>query len=102
MANDVSINQLESHLWEAANILRGPVDAADFKTCVFPLLFFKRLSDVFDEETQIALTESGGDTTSLPPTRRTIVSRYHRRPLERGTAGCEECRAETPVCHAHH
>jgi hypothetical protein len=42
------LSQLESHLWEAANILRGPVDAADFKTYVFPLLFFKRLSDVHD------------------------------------------------------
>ena len=53
--------QLESHLWEAANILRGPVDAADFKTYVFPLLFFKRISDVHDEEYQAALTEAGGD-----------------------------------------
>ena len=44
------LSQLESHFWEAANILRGPVDAADFKTYVFPLLFFKRLSDVHDEE----------------------------------------------------
>lgn len=52
---------LESHLWEAANILRGPVDAADFKTCVFPFLFFKRISDVHDEEYQVALEESGGD-----------------------------------------
>jgi type I restriction enzyme M protein len=52
---------LESHLWEAANILRGPVDAADFKTYIFPLLFFKRISDVYDEETQQALEESGGD-----------------------------------------
>jgi len=59
MALDVS--HLESHLWEAANILRGPVDAADFKTYVFPLLFFKRISDVHDEERQSALTESGGD-----------------------------------------
>ena len=57
----VSLSQLESHLWEAANILRGPVDAADFKTYVFPLLFFKRISDVHDEEYQAALTESGGD-----------------------------------------
>jgi len=57
----VSLNQLESHLWEAANILRGPVDAADFKTYVFPLLFFRRLSDVHDEEYQTALEESGGD-----------------------------------------
>ena len=43
MANGITLNQLESHLWEAANILRGPVDAAAFKTYVFPLLFFKRL-----------------------------------------------------------
>src|SRR5215510_8019048 len=57
----VTLNQLESHLREAANILRGPADAADFKTYVFPLLFFKRLSDVHDEEYQPALEESGGN-----------------------------------------
>jgi len=57
----VSLSQLESHLWEAANILRGPVDAADFKTYVFPLLFFKRLSDVHDEEHAAALETFGGD-----------------------------------------
>ena len=50
-----TLSQLESPLWDAANILRGPVDAADFKTYVFPLLFFKRLSDVHDEEYQTAL-----------------------------------------------
>jgi type I restriction enzyme M protein len=47
---EITTDQLESHLWQAANILRGPVDAADFKTYIFPLLFFKRLSDVYDEE----------------------------------------------------
>src|SRR3712207_6327800 len=57
----ISLSQLESHLWESANILRGPVDAADFKTYVFPLLFFKRISDVYDEEYAAALAESGGD-----------------------------------------
>ncbi len=57
----VGLGQLESHLWEAANILRGPVDAADFKTYVFPLLFIKRISDAHDEEYQAALEESGGD-----------------------------------------
>ncbi|MBI4320149.1 MAG: SAM-dependent DNA methyltransferase [Chloroflexi bacterium] len=57
----ITLNQLESHLWEAANILRGPVDAADFKTYVFPLLFFKRISDVYDEEYAAALAESDGD-----------------------------------------
>jgi len=52
---------LESHLWQAANILRGPVDASDFKTYIFPLLFFKRISDVYDEEYASALDESDGD-----------------------------------------
>jgi type I restriction enzyme M protein len=61
MGDQIQISALESHLWEAANILRGPVDAADFKTYVFPLLFFKRISDVREEEYAIALEESGGD-----------------------------------------
>lgn len=52
---------LESMLWEAANILRGPVDASDFKAYVFPLLFLKRISDVYDEERAQALEESDGD-----------------------------------------
>ena len=63
-ANEITLSQLESHLWEAANILRGPVDAADFKTYVFPLLFFKRISDVHDEEHQAALKTYAGDEES--------------------------------------
>ncbi len=61
MGDQIQISALESHLWEAANILRGTVDAADFKSYVFPLLFFKRISDVYDEEYAVALEESGGD-----------------------------------------
>lgn len=60
-AVDIDIGILSGYLWEAANILRGPVDAADFKTYIFPLLFFKRISDVYDEEFAIALEESLGD-----------------------------------------
>ena len=60
-AHTLALGELESHLWEAANILRGPVDAADFKTYVFPLLFFKRISDVHDEEYRVALEEADGD-----------------------------------------
>jgi type I restriction enzyme M protein len=45
------LSKLESHLWEAANILRGsPVDRTDWKSYILPLLFFKRISDVWDEE----------------------------------------------------
>ena len=60
----ITLTQLESHLWESANILRGPVDAADFKSYVFPLLFFKRISDVHDEEHAAALKEFDGDEES--------------------------------------
>lgn len=38
---------LESYLWGAANLLCGLIDAGDYKQYVFPLLFFKRLSDVW-------------------------------------------------------
>ena len=64
MSASLTLCQLESHLWESANILRGPVDAADFKSYVFPLLFFKRLSDVHDEEHEAALKEFDGDEES--------------------------------------
>ena len=53
--------QLEDYLWGAANILRGLIDAADFKQYIFPLLFFKRISDVWDEEYKLALEESDND-----------------------------------------
>lgn len=57
----VTLSQLEQYLSKAAWILKGPVDAADFKAYIFPLLFFKRISDVYSEEYQQALQESGGD-----------------------------------------
>jgi len=42
-------------------LLRGVIDAGDYKQFIFPLLFFKRICDVYDEEYQQALDESGGD-----------------------------------------
>jgi type I restriction enzyme M protein len=53
--------QLESYLWGAATLLRGTIDAGDYKQFIFPLLFYKRLCDVYDEEFQQALKDSGGD-----------------------------------------
>ena len=50
---------LESYLWGAANLLRSLIDAGDYKQYVFPLLFFKRLSDVWGEEYRNALDETG-------------------------------------------
>lgn len=53
--------ELEKYLWGAATALRGTIDAGDYKQYIFPLLFFKRISDVYDEEYKSALAESGGD-----------------------------------------
>lgn len=57
----ITQQNLESYLWGAAVLLRGTIDAGDYKQFIFPLLFFKRLCDVFDEETVTALRDSGGD-----------------------------------------
>ncbi len=61
MSNQITLSQLEQYLSKAAWILKGPVDASDFKVYIFPLLFFKRISDVYDEEFAQALIESSGD-----------------------------------------
>ena len=75
MSSRITQQELESYLWGAATWLRGHVDAGDYKQFVFPLLFFKRLSDVYDEEYSRALKESGGDVTfaSFPEQHRFIV-----------------------------
>ena len=48
----LSVAQLERHLWSAADILRGSIDSSDYKSFIFGLLFLKRLSDRFEEETE--------------------------------------------------
>jgi type I restriction enzyme M protein len=58
----LTLSELESHLWEAANILRGsPVDRTDWKSYILPLLFFKRICDAWDEEHAAMLAEYGRD-----------------------------------------
>jgi type I restriction enzyme M protein len=61
MSSRITQQQLESYLWGAAVLLRGTIDAGDYKQFIFPLLFLKRLCDVYDEETVTALRDSGGD-----------------------------------------
>ena len=79
---------LESRLWAAANSLRGPVDPADFKAYIFPLLFFKRISDTWDSEHERALADYGGEETlaALPENYRfQIPDGCHWRDLRRVT-----------------
>lgn len=59
--HETSSQKLFYHLFEACNILRGPINQDEYKSYVTPLLFFKRISDVYDEETEKSLLESGGD-----------------------------------------
>ena len=61
MNTELDQKSLEKYLWGAATALRGTIDAGDYKQYIFPLLFFKRISDVYDEEFENALKESDQD-----------------------------------------
>jgi type I restriction enzyme M protein len=58
LTDHLSQKELESYLWSAATLLRGLIDASDYKQYIFPLLFFKRLSDVWDEDFQEAFEDT--------------------------------------------
>jgi type I restriction enzyme M protein len=57
----LTLQQLESHLWGAADILRGKIDSSDYKHYIFGLLFYKRLCDVWEEEYEERLKEYDGN-----------------------------------------
>jgi len=57
MGSRLTLQQLEQFLWKSADILRGKIDSADYKKYIFGLLFYKRISDVWDEEYQKMLDE---------------------------------------------
>lgn len=55
----LSLDTLESWLWDSANILRGSIDSSDFKNYIFGLLFLKRANDVFEEEVESIMNTDG-------------------------------------------
>ena len=67
-------SELERHLWQAADILRGHVDAGKFKDYIFALLFYRRLCDVWDEEFEVLLAETGDRDEAADTTARTSRS----------------------------
>ena len=72
---ETSSQRLFRHLFESCNILRGPINQDEYKSYITPILFFKRLSDVYDEETKAALEESGGDEefAAFPENHRFVI-----------------------------
>jgi len=55
----MNLSQLKQFLWKSADILRGKIDSSDYKKYIFGLLFYKRISDVWDEEYAKVLAEFG-------------------------------------------
>ena len=74
MSSKITIDELEKYLWGSAVLLRTHVDAGAYKQYIFPLLFFKRLSDVYDEECEKVRAEFGlGRKPSVPNSRRSTL-----------------------------
>ena len=61
----ISLDEMKSFLWGAATRLRGQIDAAGYKEYIFPLLFFKRISDVYDEQYKGFLMEGGAEYAGM-------------------------------------
>ena len=59
MSERITLEELQSYLWESAVLLRTHIDAGAYKQYIFPLLFFKRICDVYDEETSRVIAEYG-------------------------------------------
>jgi len=68
----LTLRDLEQRLWAAANSLRGPVDPADFKGYVFPVLFLKWISDTWTWEHDRAVADFGDDVSAE------VEADYHR------------------------
>lgn len=65
MTKQISLDELERYLWQAAVDLRGQIDAAAYKDYIFPLVFFKRICDVHDEEYQQYVEEGGEEYAEM-------------------------------------
>ena len=65
MVKQITLDELEKYLWGAAVDLRGQIDAAAYKDYIFPLVFFKRICDVYDEEYEKYIAEGGEEYAEM-------------------------------------
>ncbi len=65
MNKRITLEELQTYLWNSAVLLRTNIDAGSYKQYIFPLLFFKRICDVYDEETEKAVAEYGEDASEF-------------------------------------
>ena len=70
MSRRITVDELKNYLWNSAVLLRTHIDAGSYKQYIFPLLFFKRISDVYDEEWAAVRTEYGDDAADFPENHR--------------------------------
>lgn len=77
MSNRITIDELESYLWDSAVLLRTNIDAGAYKQYIFPLLFFKRICDVYDEECQNAIKQYGEESLEWDEIHKFVVPKGH-------------------------
>ena len=73
----ISLEELESYLWQSAVLLRTHVDAGSYKQYIFPLLFFKRMCDVWDEENESAVALYGEEGKTFSETHKFRIPDGH-------------------------
>ena len=74
MSTQITQRELETYLWGAAVVLRGLIDAGDYKQYIFPLVFLKWISDVYDEEQAAAMEVYGEEALAdLPENHRFAI-----------------------------
>ena len=110
MPETISQQDLERYFWGAAVLLRGYIDASDYKQFIFPLLYFKRVCDVFDEEAAEVTKEYGPVSGKIFPSITGSVSRKaptgrrsgRRRPMW-GLRSRTQCgRSRSPILNNSH